>query len=133
MHVVSVCPLRAAALEWRTSRGVSVLTVIAKATYRLAPVTSPLAETQEEPSEYEVHYDYAPEKSVHVPSDLAPYKPRPEVLLVGQAFAPRGEPVARLVARLKVGSVDKSVAVCADRSFSLDGSLRHGPRFTRMA
>ncbi len=132
MNVVSVCPLRVGSLDWQTSRGVTVMTVVAKATYRLKPVTSALADEQEDPNEYETHWSYDRERSVRAPSDLAPYKPRPEVTLVGHAFAPRGEPVARLVARLIVGSVDKSIAVHADRSFSQEGALRHGPRFTSM-
>src|SRR5277367_4568037 len=132
MNVVSVCPLRVASLEWQTSRGVPVLTVIAKATYHLSPVTCSLAEEQEDPNEYESHWNYDSERSLHSPSDLVPYKPRPEVTLVGQTFAPRGEPVARLTARVVVGSVDKSVVVHAPRSFSQDGVLRHGPRFNRM-
>jgi hypothetical protein len=133
MNVISVCPLRVASLDWQTSRGMPVLTVIAKATYRLSPVTCSMAEEQEDPSEYETHWNYDSQRSLHSPSDFVPYKHRPEVTLVGQAFAPRGEPVARLVARLIVGIVDKAIAVHADRSFSQDGVLRHGPRFTRMA
>ncbi len=132
MNVVSVCPLRVASLGWQTSRGVPVLTVIAKATYDLAPDTCQMAEEQEDPTEYESHWNDDPERSLHLPSDFSPFKPRPEVTLVGQAFAPRGEPVARLVARLAVGSVDKSIVVHAERSFSQDGVLRHGARFKRM-
>jgi hypothetical protein len=109
-----------------------VTTVIVKATYHLAPVTCMLAEEQEDPNEYEHHWNYDPERSLHSPSDLVPYKPRPEVTLVGQAFAPGGEPVSRLVARMIVGSVDKSIVVHTERSFSQDGMLRHGARFARM-
>src|SRR5262249_12668798 len=115
MKVVSVCPLKVASLGWLTSRGAPVLTVIAKATYRLAPVTPVGADEQEEPNEPDGRWGAAPARSVHAPSDFAPYKPRPEVTLVGQAFAPRGQPAARLLARLVVGTVDKSIAVHADR------------------
>jgi len=132
MNVISVCPLRVASLEWHTSRGVPVLTVVAKATYHLAPVTCSLADEQEDPNEYESHWNDDSERSLHSPSDLVPYKPRAEVTLVGQTFAPRGEPVSRLTARLIVGGVDKSVVVHAPRSFSQDGTLHHGPRFGRM-
>ena len=37
MNVSSVCPMRVSSLMWQTSRGVPVLTVIAKATYQLSP------------------------------------------------------------------------------------------------
>ncbi len=132
MNVSSVCPLRVGSLKWQTSRGVPVLTVIAKATYQLSPVTCALAVVQEDPNDSEGHWNYDTARSLHSPSDLVPYKPRPEVTLVGQAFAPRGEAVARLVARLIVGGVDKSVVVHGERSFSQDGALRSGTRFARM-
>jgi hypothetical protein len=132
MNVVSVSPLRVASLAWQTSRGVPVLTVIAKATYQLLPTACTLAEEQEDPNDYESHWNYDTARSLHSPSDLVPYKPRPEVTLVGQAFAPRGEPATRLVARLIVGNVDKSIVVHGERSFSQDGTLRSGTRFSRM-
>jgi hypothetical protein len=133
MNLLSVCPLRVASLAWQTSRGVPVLTVVAKATYQLLPVTCPVSEEQEDPSAYESHWNYDTERSLHAPSDLVPYKPRPEVTLVGQAFAPRGEAVPRLTARLIVGGVDKSIVVHGDRSFAQDGTLRSGARFARMS
>jgi hypothetical protein len=132
MNVVSVCPLRVASLLWQARHGVWVLTAIAKATYHLAPVESVLGEEQEYPNEDENHWNDDPGRSLYSPSDLAPFKPGPEVTLVGHAFAPRGEPVARLVARLVVGNVDKSIVAVADRTFSQDGALREGPRFNRM-
>ncbi|APR79997.1 D-alanyl-D-alanine carboxypeptidase [Minicystis rosea] len=132
MDVVSNCPLRVASLRWQARRGRWALTVVAKATYHLSPVACTLANEQEDPNEHENHWDDDPRRSVYSPSDLVPWKPAPEVVLVGHAFAPRGEPVSRLVARLIVGNVDKSIVVHGERSFAQDGSLRSGARFRRM-
>jgi hypothetical protein len=132
MDILSVCPLRAASLLWQPRLGTWAMTVVCKATFRLSPVTSSLAESQEYPNEDDNHWNDDPARSLHAPSDLAPFKPSPEVMLVGHAFAPRGEPVARIVARLIVGEVDKSIEAHADESWSLDGARREGQRFTKM-
>lgn len=133
MEVVSSSPLRVASLVWQPRPGVATLTVVCKATFDLAPVTSPLAAEQEYPNDEENHWNDDPARSLYAPSDLAPVKPRAEVVLVGHAFAPQGKPVRSLVARLIVGEVDKSIEVFPERSFSLDGVLREGAPFARMS
>ncbi|MBK8256784.1 MAG: DUF2169 domain-containing protein [Polyangiaceae bacterium] len=132
MHVISACPLRVSTLVWQARPNAWVLTVVAKATYRLEPRVSPLAAEQEDPNDDDNHWDDDPRKSLYAPSDLAPFKTRADVLLVGYAFAPGGIPQSALTARLSVGEVDKSVAVHADRSWTLDGRVREGSPFTRM-
>jgi hypothetical protein len=132
MDVLSVSPLRATSIAWQPHRGAWALTVVVKATYGLSPVVSNLCESQEYPSEEENHWDDDPARSLYSPSDLAPFKPGPEVMVVGHAFAPRGEPVSSLVARIVIGDVDKSIEAFADQTVRLDGSRREGPRFVKM-
>lgn len=133
MDIVSSGPLRAASLLWQPRPGAHVLTVVCKATFALRPVVSPLANDQEPPSDEDNHWNDDPSRSLYSPSDLAPFKPRGDVLLVGSAFAPRGGPARSLVARLIVGDVDKSIEVFHDRVFTQDGQLREGARFVKMA
>src|SRR4051812_15660844 len=102
MDVLSVSPMRAASVAWQPTPGTWLLTVVCKATYRILPVTSELAPEQEDPNEAENHWNDDDARSVYSPSDLSPFKPRAEVLLVGAAFAPRGQPVSSLLARLIV-------------------------------
>ncbi len=132
MDVVSACPLRIASFVWQARPGSWVLTFVCKATYRLEQGVSPLAEQQEDPNEEDNHWDDDPEKSVHAPGDLVPFKTRAEVLLVGYAFAPGGQPVPSLRARLRVGDVDKAIGVYGDRFWTLDGRLRDPAAFSRM-
>ena len=132
MDVVSACPLRIASFVWQARPGSWVLTFVCKATYRLEQGVSQLAEQQEDPNEEDNHWDDDPEKSVHAPGDLVPFKTRAEVLLVGYAFAPGGQPVSSLRARLRVGDVDKAIAVYGDRFWTLDGRLRDPAPFSRM-
>lgn len=49
------------------------------------------------------------------PSDFTFYKPRADILLVGSAYAPGGNPVRSLAASLRVGQLKKTVNVVGDR------------------
>ena len=132
MDVVSLSPLRVASLAWQPRRGAWVLTVVCKATFKLLPGSSRLSESQEYPNDDDNHWNDDAGRSLYSPSDLCPYKQRVDVMLVGHAFAPRGEAATALVARLAVGALDKSVEVFGDRAFLPDGSLREPVRFTKM-
>jgi hypothetical protein len=60
--------------------------------------------------------------------ELAPFKPRADVLLVGHAHAPRGVPAEQLLARARIGPVRKALSITGDRTWvpSFDG-LRPSP------
>src|SRR5262245_32888302 len=116
MDVRSLGPLTVAKVAWQSPRGGRVLTVVAKATFDLVHGEARLAERQDEPAEGDRPFEdgggspsQAHKSSVQVPSDLAPFKPHADVLVVGHAFAPDEKPVRSLVARLAVGEVDKSI------------------------
>jgi hypothetical protein len=132
MELVSLCPLPVAHLLWQPAPSRHALTIVCKATYALEPGTAALAPEQEPLNEQENHWDDDPARSLYAPSDLVPWKPRAEVLLVGSAHAPRGQPVRSLVVRLTIGPVDKSVEVVCPRVRTRDGELREGKRWTKM-
>ncbi|APR85487.1 putative outer membrane autotransporter barrel [Minicystis rosea] len=133
MDIVSLSPLRTGSVVWQPRRGSWVMTAVCKATYTLLPGVAELAPEQEYPNEDDNHWNDDPARSLHSPSDLVPFKPRADVMLVGHAFAPRNEPVRSLVARVLVGEADKSIEVFADRAFAPDGSVHDTARFTRMS
>src|SRR5690606_18382167 len=124
MDVSPLGPIRAASFQWRLRSGAWAQTVIAKLTFELRPLTSVLAEVQEPVIFDDEYWDDDASRSVQVPADLAPVKTRADVVLVGNAYAPRGEPVRSLVTRLQVGELDKSIEVHADRAWTLDAQLR---------
>jgi hypothetical protein len=132
MDVLSVCSLRAGSLLWMPRPSTWVLTVVCKATYSLRPGEATLAPEQELPNEEDDHWNDDPGRSVRAPSDLLPVKPRPEVLLVGNAFAPGGVPARSITARLTVGDLDKAIEIWCDRSLSADGSVQEGGPVARM-
>lgn len=118
---------------WQTRAGTWALAVVCKATYRLTPIESPVAEAQEEIYEDDTYWNDDESRSLAIASDLAPFKARADVVVVGHAFAPQKQPVRALSARLCVGDVDKSMEVWCDRGFGQSGQLLEGPRFTRMS
>lgn len=131
MEVVSACSLPVGWIVWRSRSGSDSLTVVCKATYALAPIESPLADGQDPLHEVDRFWNDDPRQALRLAGDLAPFKRRADVILTGHAYAPRGEAVRSLVARLVVGEVDKAVEVFVDRVFTAEGELREGPRFTR--
>lgn len=66
--------------------------------------------------------------SVREESDIAPYKPRCDVLLRATAHAPKGEPAARWSTRMRVTDasrgvvIDKTLEVCGPRWFERSGA-----------
>ena len=133
MNIVSMCPFATSTFDWRTHFGAVVLTLIVKSTYVLQPGKSVLAAEQEPVRECNGFWIDAPYHSVRIPSDLVPYKPRADVMLVGRAYAPNKQPTRSVMTRLVVGGVDKSIEVWCDRAFRIrDGQLLEGPRFIQM-
>src|SRR5689334_19903980 len=132
MDVVSLSPLRTGSLVWQPRRGSWVLTAVCKATYSLLQGESVLAQEQEYPNDDDNHWNDDPARSLYSPSDLVPFKARPDVMLVGHAFAPRKEAVRALVARIVVNDVDKAIDVTGDRAFSPDGQIREAAWFVKM-
>ena len=128
-----MCPLRAWAFVWQTQGATFAQAIVVKATFVVLPGECTLAPDQDEPCSEDSFWNDDPGRSVVVPSDKAPYKPRADVMLVGHAFAANKQPVRSLVARLLVGELDKSIEVFCDRRFrSRDGQLVEGSRFTQM-
>ncbi len=130
MRVVSLSSLPVRSVLWQPRPNAWMFTFVCKATYALRPGVSPLAPVQEEPTE--VEYPWSAEvQSIYAPCDLVPMKARPEVLLVGHAYAPNA-PVKSLTVGLSVGSVNKALRLHGDRTLDRDGKVHGGAPFDRM-
>lgn len=53
--------------------------------------------------------------SIEIETDLYPYKPLTDVVFTGKAYAPGGRPAAQCLAGIRVGNVEKSIAVFGER------------------
>src|SRR5262249_51780064 len=115
----SLCPFPAGVLPWEPSPGQRSLSVVVKGTFVLAPGEVTVAPDQDPLCE-ERHWDNNALASLRWPGDFIPLKRRVDVALVGHAYAPRGEPVTSLVARLVVGDLQKAIRITGDRVWTLD-------------
>src|ERR1700759_4858509 len=80
-------PFAVSAITFRDAQGRLTCTVVAKATYELAPGECAPIEPPSPIQEQDSHWDDDPSRSVNVPSDLSPFKQAAEVVVVGAAFA----------------------------------------------
>src|SRR4051812_19825009 len=100
VHVTSQDRFAVGSVIWRDAHGKLVCTLVAKATYELCPGDSAPLSPPLPLQEYDGHWDDDPLKSVHEPSDLAPFMHAAEVVIVGSAFAlqPARSVLARVIA-----------------------------------
>ncbi len=127
MEVISLCPLPVAGLLWSTEQRGWSLTIVCKATYRLAPGELKLETNQIGLNRTDRHYDDEPMCSVYAPADLAPFKPRIDVVVVGHGYATTKTSQV-VTARLEVGEVKKALRVYGARLRDADG--KKGPTAT---
>lgn len=132
MEILASSPFAARGLVWQHDAGQLTLTVVCKVTYALRPGSSPIAPEREYINERDNHWDDDAGRSVYAPTDLVPFKDVPEVMLVGSAYAPRGEPVRSAIVRLAVGDVDKSFEVFGHRMIGREGESSEGALWTQM-
>lgn len=135
MRTVLLCPFNAGSVLWQAQSGAWTLTVCVRATFNLVHGREAVLSDVQEPIAGDRHYDEDPRQSLYAASELALYKPRTDVMLVGSAFAPDREPVEAFITRLSIGELDKSLGVVGDRVWidGPDGPEPSAPRpFTRM-
>lgn len=132
VELVELSAFKAATLQWRPRNSSPVCTIISKITYKLAPGVAELAEMQDDVNERDLHAENNPKKGLHSASDLAPYKPRADVTVVGKCYSPPRELARMLLARVQVGAMDKRVQVHADR-FLESGKIKDDKFFSKMA
>ena len=133
MDLVSLSPLPIGGYAWRPRCGGHAFVVIAKATFELVPGMARLADNQDGLNETDNHWDDDPACSVYAPSDMAPFKERADVTLVGNAHSPTAKGARNAIVRVSVAGMDKKVAVHCDRHLDEKGRVVEGKPFKRMA
>ena len=104
----------------KTTEGASFLSVIIKGTFKLengGPARAASAQlpifTADEP-----YNPKDPTSALKFESDLVPFKPRTDVILVGHAYAPHGRPAKVVDVEIEVGPLRKKLRVFGDRAWS---------------
>jgi hypothetical protein len=123
MEIVNETPFFITPMFWEDIQGQAKLTVIVKATFAIKtgePITAqeqlPIFTTDE-------NYGEDPLASVRFESDMVPFKPLADVVLVGRAHAPGGRPITKLDVTMRVGRLQKTIRVFGDRKWWFPSKL----------
>ena len=124
MQLFNNTPFHAETLPFKGPKNKTILTVIVKGTYEFAP-GKPLTVASEQISvafgdEFHNNEDGG---SLRFESDMAPFKPRADIALVGRAYAPKGKAVQILDVLLRVGHIKKILRVIGNRRWVYSSSL----------
>lgn len=116
MEILNNTPFKAIALPLEGPRGKPVLSIVVKGTFEICPDERAIVALEQAPMAYgDECYDVMGTGSVKYESDIAPFKPRADIVLVGKAYAPGGMPVQVLDVMLRVGQQKKIIRVIGDR------------------
>jgi hypothetical protein len=108
-------PFPVTTLRWSDVDDHPRLTIVVKATFVLGHDVRPTPR-QLPLFNHDIMSDKQP-GSVRFESDLVPFKPCTDVVLVGRAHAPEGKPVTQMVSGVRVGHVRSGIAVFGDRKW----------------
>jgi hypothetical protein len=104
--------------------GKPVLTIIIKGTFDIISEQPGQVASEQIPVAFgDEYYNKKDGGSVKFESDVAPFKPRTDIVLVGRAHAPKGALVGALDVFLRVGPVKKNIRVYGDRQWQCSSRL----------
>lgn len=129
MRVINETPFRVGRVRASFDARSDALVLLVKGTFRIVPdgvATALPSDAQLRPC-LDLPYADRGGSEVYYPSDYAPYKPRADLLVVGSAHAPGGQPVTRLDVAVTVGNHRKSLVVHGDRHWLGDGEAASPP------
>lgn len=98
------------------------VTVVIKGTFALPAAQAPAPVAAEQLAMFTQDVPYDPDKLdglLKFESDLAPFKPRADIVLVGSAYPSRSGRAAALDVLLRVGRTEQVIRVIGDRKWSL--------------
>lgn len=125
IEIENSTPLRVFPLTHDDSSDRPGLSVILKGTFSmLGTDENPFAAEQLPIAELDEYNNTEKPISVKFESDLVPFKPKADIILVGKAYAPHGQPVANMTATLAVGNVSRSIMVFGDRNWIKKGKFK---------
>ena len=120
MEILNETPFEVEAIPCMGPENKTVLTIIVKGTFDMIPETPAESASEQIPVAFgDEYYHEAEGGSVKFESDVAPFKPRADIVLVGHAYAPKGTLKRAVDTSLRVGQVRKTIRVYGDRQWQL--------------
>ena len=121
LQVKNETPFKVMLLPLQDRDGIDTAYAIIKGTFTIGARFG-IAEEQLPVVLADVHYDEPATSSVRAPSDFCLEKPSTDVLLIGSAWAPRGQATWQMDVSMKVGPSAKTLRVFADRVWNESGT-----------
>ncbi len=118
MNIDNNTPFPVETMPFKGPDGKTFLTVIVKGTFAI-PKQGPAVLAEEQlPIEFgDVPFDEEDGGSTKMEADVAPFKPRADIVLVGHAYAPSGKKVTAIDVSLRVGRLHKVLRVFGNRTW----------------
>jgi len=111
-------PYSVEAIPFMGPGGQAFLTVLVKGTFTMPDQGPALLADEQMPIAFgDEPFDEDEGGSVKFESDLAPFKPRADIVLVGHAYAPPGKLVTGMDVSARVGALRKVIRVFGDRTW----------------
>ena len=118
MEILNDTPFVIETIPCMGPEGKTVLTIIVKGTFDIIPNEPAAVASEQTPVVFgDEFYNEKDGGSVKFESDVAPFKPRSDIVLVGRACVPEGALVRALDVSLRVGRVRKTIRVYGDRQW----------------
>jgi len=118
MEILNNTPFEVEAIPCMGPEGKTVLTIIVKGTFNFVSGQPGEAASEQIPVAFgDEYYNESDGGSVKFESDVAPFKPRADIVLVGRAYAPKGALMRAVDVSLRVGHVRKTIRVYGDRKW----------------
>ena len=118
MDIINTTPFTVATMLWEDLQEQPKLTVIIKSTFAIAANQAASVSAEQLPIFIADEHDGKDATtSVRFESDMVPFKPRADVVLIGRARVPGSQPVTQLDVSLRVGGLDKTIRVFGDRQW----------------
>ncbi len=116
MEIINNTSFEVEALPFKDPEGDTFLTIIVKGMFDIRPNEVATASSEQLPVAYgDELYDEEDGGSIKFEADIAPFKPRADIVLVGHAYAQGGRPVQAVDVSLRVGNLSKTIFVIGDR------------------
>lgn len=123
MRIDNETPFQVEALPMLGPGDRPALTVIVKGTFKIVPGEAAVAAEEQLPLFFAdvPHDEKAGGGSLRFESDIVPFKPRADIVLIGRAHVPPGKVARAMDTSLRVGKVRKVVRVFGDRHWTCGG------------
>lgn len=122
MRIENSSPCPSFALPGLGPQDRAILTVVVKGTFDLVPGSAATLATVQAPIAFADDIVQTPRGPLpRLDSDVAPFKPNADVILIGRACAPGGKPVPHVDVRFRVGRRSRTLRVFGAREWQPGG------------